>query len=1620
MATSHIGQPTMNNNNETFIEGITCPKGMTSGSYEDIPETKTFYPTIDQFRYPLQYIESIRDEGLKYGIVKIKPPKEWNPSFNLSFEDFKFSTKIQPIHLIQKRIENGSLPRFSLDELRHNFLCNLRLFLSDNGIDNVLINKKRVYLYDLYTKVCLYGGYDRVNSDRMWQNVATELGVEYVTNKNLTASYTLKMCYNIYLSDYEQCNNFPLMTKTITQSPKQRYTQLLQTKADAIRKIKPLCAVRNAADIDERQSCSVCGQFTQNYDLSNAMLECIQCGNRWHSNCHEPPISLQQLQELLMNTTDTERIHWCCNTCSTQKTARFGYEWSARTYSLNQYQQKAAQFKKNFMRSLDSEALNETEWENVFWSIVDDGCYPLSVEYGSEIPSHKEKTGFPMQDNEGAINYAKHEFNLMNIKNATGNILKHLDRDISGMTYPWIYVGMLFTAFGWHYEDHYAYSVNYNHFGAAKQWYGISSLSADAAEQAMKQCLSGTFEQFDLVTLVSPWILHKQYNIPIYKARQHPGEFIVTFPQAYHGGFNLGFNVAEAVNFCTADWLSFGLKCASRYKMYGRRQAFAHNELICNLCEKMDELDTNTLKWLFESFVVIYKAHYEFINTMLNANVTRGRPWQYDPDEWMNKPQTEDALDGTGRGKYDDIKLAEEFTDAECVECNDCLYTACVRCKCDPSQVSCHKHFKSFCECAVSDKWFEFRFPLTWFEQILNELIGKVDAQVIGNELRTDYSDKNYEILKVSSDACVVEWCDNESIKEIRHAFEERYGEVLGKYCKELVKKLRNRFVELNDKMSFEELNHLSHAAECVIWGHYADEASNESLYSIRNYFDVLCDFQRVCGILSDACACYNEVQSFYHELQTSEGQDDKVRILLENQPRFCKKLSLVEILDAFERVNKGDIGVNVTHLISCVPSIVSFIRQQEDILHSALDGILSSTWQSNAYDDAMCRTIVNFIPGNFTDSFWAHVRQLQLESKNGDSVCLALSILKWLLIEFERGILASIDCDAMKRLKYVLSKGHKLQLLITKYYEDNAFWLTPSQIQNTVKICLKHELRLPFFDFIRAKYNQYSAWDAATERILQKKKSNTNCNYARICDLVKEYKELRILNRKGDVFGGLAVSIEEWIQSAPRGNALQLLIAFEEFSDILSDVPPEYARVFRESGAASWIQMIDVECSDVEQINEWIQTGAKYEEVAQISRLVHVLRVRHKELMDFAHECALKLDCIRNKRRSYELNEYKELIQRGVDLRSINVNLGEIEVHVAQMEEWNAYLQKTLPAMIGSKGRKRRRSETKRRRIKSTFWWNKVIEINQNRCVVVETHPTGEQDLINLISSLEAIVSKSASFGTKCVLETEAQERLLSVKECVTNCNELMSKNVSQIRRREMDQMIHSVRSVLSGTLIENKMIKLEWKWHAVRYLSAINNNNNNNNNNKDTPIRPPPINNDPIANQSLSNYAYPGMISQSDISTTANTADDLIPRNDEEHNGNKRKDEDEHDDEQQDDENEDEIKQETMQITPSGNDADGKDVIKKDAHDKDAHMEIITASQIDRITSNQLNNHHDDSTQASQGGLSLQFASLGLTQDPQIQDIVSQMNAMNAKFAKLNELAKNNNKKSDGGASK
>jgi histone demethylase JARID1 len=65
---------------------------------------------------------------------------------------------------------------------------------------------------------------------------------------------------------------------------------------------------------------------------------------------------------------------------------------------------------------------------------------------------------------------------LNNLYKSPNSVLKIADSKkeyISGITTPWVYMGMMFSTFCWHVEDLLLNSINYNHIGGIKTWYII-------------------------------------------------------------------------------------------------------------------------------------------------------------------------------------------------------------------------------------------------------------------------------------------------------------------------------------------------------------------------------------------------------------------------------------------------------------------------------------------------------------------------------------------------------------------------------------------------------------------------------------------------------------------------------------------------------------------------------------------------------------------------------------------------------------------------------------------------------------------------------------------------------------------------------------------------------------------------------------------------------------------------------------------------------------------------------------------------------------------------------------------------------------------------------------------
>lgn len=329
---------------------------------------------------------------------------------------------------------------------------------------------------------------------------------------------------------------------------------------------------RNHADPLAKYICHICTRG----DGEEAMLLCDGCDDSYHTFCLIPPLA------------DIPKGDWRCPKCVVEEVSKpveaFGFEQAQREYTLQQFGEMADQFKADYF-NIPVHLVPTELVEREFWRIVSSIDEDVAVEYGADLHTMDHGSGFPTKSSlyllPGDLEYADSSWNLNNLPLLEESVLGHINADISGMKVPWMYVGMCFATFCWHNEDHWSYSINYLHWGEPKTWYGVPGNKAEAFENTMRSAAPELFQSqpdllHQLVTIMNPNTLMNA-GVPVYRTDQHAGEFIITFPRAYHAGFNQGYNFAEAVNFAPADWVCifsstilfrFKLLLCFRYRIY--------------------------------------------------------------------------------------------------------------------------------------------------------------------------------------------------------------------------------------------------------------------------------------------------------------------------------------------------------------------------------------------------------------------------------------------------------------------------------------------------------------------------------------------------------------------------------------------------------------------------------------------------------------------------------------------------------------------------------------------------------------------------------------------------------------------------------------------------------------------------------------------------------------------------------------------------------------------------------------------------------------------------------------------------------------------------------------------
>uniref|UniRef100_A0A8C7F8Y6 [histone H3]-trimethyl-L-lysine(4) demethylase n=1 Tax=Oncorhynchus kisutch TaxID=8019 RepID=A0A8C7F8Y6_ONCKI len=488
--------------------------------------------------------------------------------------------------------------------------------------------------------------------------------------------------------------------------------------------------------------CRMCGRG----DEDEKLLLCDGCDDNYHTFCLLPPL------------TEAPKGNWRCPKCVAEckrPAEAFGFEQATREYTLQSFGEMADTYKADYF-NMPVHMVPTELVEKEFWRLVSSIEEDVTVEYGADIHSKEFGSGFPMNNGKKNLSqeeadYARSGWNLNVMPVLEQSVLCHINADISGMKVPWLYVGMVFSAFCWHIEDHWSYSINYLHWGEPKTWYGVPSVAAERLEEVMKKLTPELFESqpdllHQLVTIMNPNIL-MSHGVPVVRTNQCAGEFVITFPRAYHSGFNQGYNFAEAVNFCTADWLPAGRSCIEHYRRLRRYCVFSHEELTCKMAACPEKLDLNLAAATHREMFIIVQEERKLRKGLLERGITEAEREAFEllPDD-----------------------------ERQCDNCKTTCFLSALACSNCPERLVCLYHTQDLCSCPTDKLYLRYRYTLDELFAMLHRL--KVRAEVFDSwanrvkealeqEEGNKIGEKYLEVLK--AEAAEKKFPDNELLQRL-------------------------------------------------------------------------------------------------------------------------------------------------------------------------------------------------------------------------------------------------------------------------------------------------------------------------------------------------------------------------------------------------------------------------------------------------------------------------------------------------------------------------------------------------------------------------------------------------------------------------------------------------------------------------------------------------------------------------------------------------------------------------------------------------------------------------------------------------------------------------------------
>ncbi|WBW71822.1 histone demethylase Jmj2 [Schizosaccharomyces osmophilus] len=666
--TDHI---TTRRRNGRYLENSNINNHRNRPSALGLSPAPTFYPSDEEFTDAIRYIQKITPIAKDFGIVKIVPPSGWKPSFELDMDKFTFRARRQDLRMMDLGFRESA----AYDERVFRYFCNRNIELPQIFV----VGNTTVDLYQIRNSLERLGFSKGAAIPKdYWKRALVSMNLPNTSR----AEKEIQSIYSKYIAPFEAyvatlssdaCNYQPLFTKVedheLTLTDKLSRTQRTETssfhsplkKKSGSEEKANIQKHNRAIDRARKRRVKTCESCQKKIDFS---IECL--GKE--SYCKE-----------------------CILTPHV-----FGFEMGD-IYTLSEFERKCDNFKTEYFSKFDSQTrITDELVEAEYWKLVKSKEEAYEVEYGADLSTMDKGSAFPHWRKNPKNPYSRDPWNLNVLASSDGSLLRFVENAVSGITSPWLYIGMCFSTFCWHVEDNYTYSANYQHSGETKLWYGIPGNHASKFEEAAREIAPDLAAcqpdlLYQLAAMTNPKELTKR-GVKVYYVDQAPNEFVVTFPKCFHGGINLGFNINEAVNFAPKNWLldGYSLEGALKYQSILKPTVLSHDRLIYKLATK------NTDVVAYEEILPCLREAFE----REQSERTFLREQHHLKEALVREP----------------LKTDEQW---QCVHCNAYSYFSKIVCPCT-SSIACTKHMEKLCDCKFEKKTLQLRIRDTELLSLLN------------------------------------------------------------------------------------------------------------------------------------------------------------------------------------------------------------------------------------------------------------------------------------------------------------------------------------------------------------------------------------------------------------------------------------------------------------------------------------------------------------------------------------------------------------------------------------------------------------------------------------------------------------------------------------------------------------------------------------------------------------------------------------------------------------------------------------------------------------------------------------------------------------------------------------